>query len=165
MMAISTAHSASQLQALGFDYPMIPGSPSGSSINSTYSISQYPTVILIAPNKNIIEKDIWPISNTILRSKITNAGGTPTTCPTSDVTEAQINGISIFPNPAEDVLNISSGRDVMIKLFDLMGKQIDRILVAENAVYNCAHLDAGIYLLRVFDMDGQHLSTQKMMKK
>jgi len=36
----------------------------GDAINNTYGISAYPTYILIAPNHDIVEQDMWPIANT-----------------------------------------------------------------------------------------------------
>lgn len=54
--------------------------PPGGSINSTYSIGAYPTVILIKPDKSIAEQDIWPINNSILRSKINQHGGIESDC-------------------------------------------------------------------------------------
>lgn len=36
----------------------------GNAINSTYGISAYPTYILIAPDHDIVEQDMWPIANT-----------------------------------------------------------------------------------------------------
>jgi hypothetical protein len=54
--------------------------PPGGSINSTYMIGAYPTVIIVKPNQAIVEQDIWPISNSILRSKILQHGGIPQDC-------------------------------------------------------------------------------------
>ncbi len=54
--------------------------PPGGSINSTYGIGAYPTVILIKPDKSIAEQDIWPINNSILRSKINQHGGIESDC-------------------------------------------------------------------------------------
>lgn len=66
----------------GYDYIKIPDPPAPGTnpINATYGIGAYPTVILIKPNRAIAEQDIWPISNTILRSKIIQHGGIPKDC-------------------------------------------------------------------------------------
>lgn len=44
-------------------FPAISGNSGGSDINSTYEISAVPTLILIAPNHDIVEQDIWPIGD------------------------------------------------------------------------------------------------------
>lgn len=166
-MAVSTSHTISALQALqsqGNNYPMIPGSPQGSSINSTYSISAYPTVILIAPNKTIVEKDIWPISNSILRTKITNAGGIAQACPSTDIENPEIPGFSIFPNPVESDLTIVIDRSANIEIYDISGRLIDHFSVNSDVLYDCSHLQSGIYVLRATDADGQLISMEKFMK-
>lgn len=47
----------------GVEYPTISGVAGGTSICSQFQISQYPTVILIAPDRSIVINDLWPISN------------------------------------------------------------------------------------------------------
>ena len=46
-------------------FPSISGSSGGSSIFSTYQVGATPTIILIAPDQEIVEQDIWPISELI----------------------------------------------------------------------------------------------------
>jgi hypothetical protein len=81
-MLISTNHTQAQMLIppyTNYDYFKIPNPPGG-SINSTYIIGAYPTVIIIKPNRAIAEQDIWPINNSILRSKIIQHGGIPQDC-------------------------------------------------------------------------------------
>ncbi len=47
----------------GIEYPTISGTGGGTSICSQYGIGQYPTVILIMPNHQIVIQDLWPINN------------------------------------------------------------------------------------------------------
>ncbi len=163
-MAVSTAHTASQLNALGYDYPMIPGSPSGGSINSTYGIGYYPTTIIIAPNRAIVNQDIWPISNTILRNAITTAGGVPTTCPSTSVEEAEVTGISIFPNPVADVFEISNiTSKTQIEIFNMNGKLVDSFVSSENIIYNATSLESGLYFIRTLD-ESSNLASFKIIK-
>jgi len=44
----------------------------GNAVNSAYGISAYPTVILIAPDRTILEQDIFPVSN--ITTALPNAG-------------------------------------------------------------------------------------------
>jgi len=51
------------------------------AIVSTYGIGAYPTYILIAPNHDIVEQDMWPISNTqTFVTHFQNNGLTQSTC-------------------------------------------------------------------------------------
>ncbi|MBE0661700.1 MAG: T9SS type A sorting domain-containing protein [Bacteroidales bacterium] len=81
-MLISLNHSTAAMlnpPYSNYDYFKIPNPPGG-SINGTYGIGAYPTVIIIKPNRAIAEQDIWPINNSILRSKILQHGGIPQDC-------------------------------------------------------------------------------------
>ena len=47
----------------GVEYPTISGEAGGTGICNQYGIPAYPTVILIAPNRQIVIQDLWPINN------------------------------------------------------------------------------------------------------
>lgn len=59
-----------------YTYPMINSSTgNGLSVHSAYGISATPTYILIAPDKSVVENDMWPIANAqALITYITNRG-------------------------------------------------------------------------------------------
>ncbi len=95
---ISNNHSQGELlnpPYTNYEYIKIPNPPGG-SINSTYGIGAYPTVILIKPDRAIAEQDIWPINNTILRNKVIQHGGIP-----SDCTQPELFELSLEANPEE----------------------------------------------------------------
>lgn len=96
-MAISTNHTQAQLLNPPYsNYEFIKiANPPGGSINGTYMIGAYPTVIIIKPNRAIAEQDIWPINNTILRSKVIQHGGVPQDC------NAQTFELTLEVNPVE----------------------------------------------------------------
>ena len=51
-------------ETYGGTYPAVSGTEGGgNAVISTYGIGYIPTVILIAPNRDIVEQDIWPIDN------------------------------------------------------------------------------------------------------
>jgi hypothetical protein len=83
---ISNTHTQAQFLAPPFStYGSIKiPNPPGASIRAMYMIQASPTVILIKPDRAIAEKDIWPISNTILRNKIIQHGGIPKDCPAGE---------------------------------------------------------------------------------
>jgi PKD repeat protein len=83
-------------QTYGIEFPCISGvEGGGTAINNTYGINAYPTYILIAPNHDIVEQDMWPISSvqTFINYFQSNGlqqsecGGTLTAAFTSDATE------------------------------------------------------------------------------
>lgn len=68
--------------------------------------------------------------------------------------------ISVYPNPATDVLNISTTLDITtLEMFDILGKQV---LSAENIkTINVNQLNAGVYLLKITTNKGS--LTKKVM--
>lgn len=50
-------------QTYGVEYPTISGPAGGVNICNQYGIPAYPTVILIAPDRQIVIQDLWPINN------------------------------------------------------------------------------------------------------
>lgn len=66
-MEISTSDGDAACQTwaanYGVEYPTISTAGGGGTICNTYGISQYPTVILIAPDRSIVIQDLWPINN------------------------------------------------------------------------------------------------------
>jgi PKD repeat protein len=102
-------------QTYGVDFPCISGiEGGGTAINSTYGITAYPTYILIAPNHDIVEQDMWPISSvqTFINYFESNGleqaecGGTLNASFTSDVTEICENDVVSFSDAS--VGNITS---------------------------------------------------------
>ena len=65
-VSVSDGDAACQTWAAnyGVEYPTISTAGGGATIcNSLYQIGQYPTVILIAPDRSIKIQDLWPINN------------------------------------------------------------------------------------------------------
>lgn len=65
-VSVSDGDAACQTWAAnyGVEYPTISTAGGGATIcNSLYQIGQYPTVILIAPDRSILIQDLWPINN------------------------------------------------------------------------------------------------------
>lgn len=76
------------------------------------------------------------------------------------------NLISIFPNPAEDILTVQIGalQNVHYDLFDISGKLVERSkLNSEIPTINVNQLTAGTYLLRLSD-DHQNIKTLMFIK-
>jgi len=70
----------------------------------------------------------------------------------------QINQINVYPNPTSDVLYIQSSisieKEILIKLFDVSGKelffkQFDRLLKNNTYEIDMSNLDYGVYYLQI----------------
>jgi hypothetical protein len=67
----------------------------------------------------------------------------------ASVKENNIEGLNIFPNPADEVLNITSNStaDKNVQLFDLTGKKV--LDVTTVSTVNVSSLKAGIYVAKI----------------
>ena len=145
----------------GVEYPTVSGvEGGGTAVCTTYGITAYPTVILIAPNHSIVEQDIWPINTyTDVVTPLTNNGCVAATCPTG-ISE-QPSGISayMFPNPASDkvtlAMKVEETSNISISVLDLTGRVVMEEPVLkmyagnQNVTLNTQNLTGGLYYVRV----------------
>ena len=75
------------------------------------------------------------------------------------------NSIRIYPNPATEVITVSSNQDIQfVRIFNSTGKQVlDREPDSEQVQLHVASLDAGVYLLQVGTKS--RVSTKKIIIK
>jgi hypothetical protein len=84
---------------------------------------------------------------------------------TTDFSNSQT--ITMFPNPANDIVNISSDKDKLqrIELYSMTGSLIFKAdLNSKNYALNVSNYPIGTYLLRVFNQNNGTLNT-KIIKK
>ena len=69
----------------------------------------------------------------------------------TDIEENSVSEIALFPNPANDILNITSSETISeIEIVNVMGQVVKRIEVnADNAVCDVNELKAGVYMVRI----------------
>lgn len=166
-MAVSTNHTVAQMQSglSAYNFIKIPAPNGGSTANSAYSISAYPTFILIKPDKQIYDNDIWPIDNTILRSTVTTAGGTPQSCATA-IEEPKQNTISVYPNPASKFILVESGTktETQYEIYNFAGQKIKtgNINKTGQQLISTESLNEGQYFIRIYS-DNKILGIQKFV--
>lgn len=86
---------------------------------------------------------------------VTNAITTTNCDGTVGIEDESKNSFSIYPNPSNEVVNISTGTDkgdVTLSVYDFTGKRIDSRQLKNNAgvvQYNTAQFAEGVYILSV----------------
>ena len=112
----------------------------GGPINQTYGITATPTYILIAPNKTIVEQDMWPLASAqTLIDFITSNGGTAKTC-VAGVNENnnKYYEFSVHPNPTSDFITIDyiseKASDYNIEIYNILGELLKQIPVKSNNI-------------------------------
>jgi thiol-disulfide isomerase/thioredoxin len=160
----------------GAHYPAASGTEGGGdAVNTTYGITAYPTVIMIAPNHSIIEQDIWPIADAAyLYNLIQTNGGVAKSCPSSDVeenTDIQDINLLIMPNPTTGQANIyfgtKTGISYDIRIFDILGQEVyNHNISSANGGYVSHNVEAGslatgTYVVKIFE-DNNSVAVQKL---
>jgi len=107
----------------------------GDAVNSAYGISAYPTVVLIAPNRSILEQDIFPVSN--ITTALPNAGLNMAPCAVIQSWDC-VGGICVDPGtgmgmyPDQTSCNAVCGvseikeyttKKELLKITDLLGRK------------------------------------------
>jgi hypothetical protein len=73
--------------------------------------------------------------------------------------------VSIFPNPVEDMMYITSDCNATVEIFDVTGKKVESFQVDSQAALNTSHLQTGMYLIRAFNQEGQVIAVEKILKQ
>ncbi len=142
----------------------------GTAVCLDYGIGAYPTVIIIAPDKSIVEQDIWPIADgSYLAGVIEGHGGIPSDCTYVGDTEISQNKhadfLSVYPNPVIDYCEIgfylSKPDTYQFSLYNCVGV---RVMNFKNSTYSKGNhvlsismksLPSGTYLFRSLSSNGR----------
>ena len=129
--------------------PAISGAEGGGfAVHGDYSIQAYPTFILIDPEWNVVEQDIWPMSVDILDDVLQSYGLEQMTYVSSVEDEATV-ALTAWPNPAQDALQVEAAPGTQIALIDLVGREVVRTVALHNRmVLDLTTVPNGSYLLR-----------------
>lgn len=146
--------------------PVISKSGGSLTVGSTYAVYQWfinSTAISGATNRTYV-----PYANGIYRVRVSDAvgcsgysnaiqiAGVGVEMVTKDV-------ISVFPNPAADVVFIEAQQPVRAVLAGLEGRIITDVNDAKSI--SISHLAQGIYILKLYDGSGELLEVKKIVKE
>lgn len=153
----------------GEDAPPAASGTEGGGIDAEgpYNIGAYPTFILINPDGNIVEQDMWPLSNgaATFTSYFESHGLNQMVCSTAveEITDEAT--VSAYPNPTQDNLNVQmKGFNGMtnVALYNVMGEVVFQTATNANIErIDVAQLANGNYTLSIFNdtqMVNQHVS-------
>ena len=131
--------------------PAISGADGGGfSVHADYGVQAYPTFILINPDGNIVEQDIWPMNVNILDGVLQSYGLTQMTCGSPLSSEHNTaTHFNIWPNPASDALNVEASPGTQITLIDLLGRTVlQSVTLDQLTALDINAVPEGNYLLR-----------------
>ena len=68
-----------------------------------------------------------------------------------------------YPNPVEAQLNITTDHEALIIVRNIMGQELNRILIIGNSVISTSDWPSGVYLLELISNSNQLI--QRLIKK
>ena len=73
-----------------------------------------------------------------------------------------LNGVSIYPNPANSVLNIANAENASIEVFNMLGQSLySKSNISLNEQINVSHLTEGTYFVKI--ANGEAVKTSKFI--
>jgi len=141
----------------------------GAAAHALYNPVAFPTIILIQPDGQIVNQDIWPFNADIARELLSSHGIEAMASNTLDVDLVQ--DVCLTPNPAQasTVLSITSASQTKstLEVYSLSGQKMDAIPVTLQSGINEITLDTeayqnGAYIIHV-NINAQKAATLKML--
>ncbi|NOX46705.1 MAG: T9SS type A sorting domain-containing protein [Chlorobi bacterium] len=141
----------------GIGFPYISGINGNEvlTVYEDYDIGACPTQILIAPDKSILEQDIWSYEgDVVLVPVLENHGLVQNSCLVG-INEKREMTISLFPNPADRFINVrlhDQNRidDTKIEIFNILGKKQKSFeFVSRQMEIDISELDEGLHIMVV----------------
>jgi thiol-disulfide isomerase/thioredoxin len=157
-------------QTYGLTFPAVSGfDGGGNQIYHDYDIQSYPTVILIAPDREIVEQYIWEPTQQNINDAIVAAGGTLVDVPENRLVEE----FGLYPNPVVNgktrvEFSLKEAAAVTVDVFNLLGKRVYssgqemRPFGSHNISLNLEELPKGTYFTTLSAND-EVIATTKLI--
>lgn len=140
-------------ETYGVTYTTISGiEGNGAEIVSNYQIQAFPTIILIDPEGNIVEQDIYPIVNEYsVINPLESYGIIQSTCLTHIYEKTEVLDIKIFPNPTTGLFSIESPSNTTstVELYNNYGNLILSVNDIGLIQFDVGYLEKGVFTIHV----------------
>lgn len=84
----------------------------------------------------------------------------------SSISDVAAEQLSFYPNPFNTYLNIENiHSSAVLKIYENTGRMVYQQKIMEPTSLYLGHLNAGLYLVHIFDINGTSLSSGKLLKK
>ena len=82
------------------------------------------------------------------------------------IDEYAFSTLKLYPNPAQNIINIKSEEFVTVAIYNLIGEQMDILSVNDGTKISCdvSHLKAGLYLVALEDGEGNVVAKKVTLK-
>lgn len=131
--------------------PAVSADGGAGDVNTAFGIGAFPTVVLIGPDNKLIEQDIFPIGSVSVLEGTFPTGFTPTpiACSSLEVEENELSELSVYPNPATNLVNINfssvNAEQIEITVYNVLGEKIETIITESVIGENNTTIDLNKY--------------------
>jgi thiol-disulfide isomerase/thioredoxin len=136
--------------------PAVSAEGGAGAVDSNFGITAYPTYCLINPDNEIINLDIWPISNVGTFEAAFPSGFEPEPMECNPLgIEDLIQGVDfkVYPNPSDgSSINLRLSNDIQsadVKIFNILGKIVYSNHFDTNDISLQTNLSSGTYIVNV----------------
>lgn len=158
----------------GITYTNISGLDGGGhEVHEAYGVQTTPTVIIIAPNREILVQHIYPPEHESLVDSLLDVGANPQPCLTAVSEMKNEEVLSIGPNPVNNIANLnlsfSVGKIVEVKIYNLTGQQVSDVGASyypagkHRLKVDLTAEPEGFYFVQIIE-EKRVLTTQKLIK-
>lgn len=155
----------------GVTHPSVSGSQGGGNlVHNKYMVQSTPSVILIAPDREIIENYIWEPSHENLNAAILAAGGI--LVGTEEQLRPEDREVIVYPNPATDRVYVrfdaTRNAAYRMEVYNLTGAQVHRSKEVRlspgthRIEIDLPGLPGGTYFLRLLE-DGEQRNINRLI--
>lgn len=133
----------------GIEFHTISGDAGGTDICSQYIIYSYPTVILIAPDRQIVIRDLWPLANLQNVVDALEAQGLEQHSCTDGLSEST-SSLSLYPNPANECVTLNNESNGLVSIYNTLGQKVEEFYHEDNTLtINTSRYTNGVYIVRL----------------
>jgi len=144
-------------QEYGWNFPALSGIDGyGNEITEAYLVESFISVILIAPNREIVNQYIDPPTTNVLENLLALYGLNTSACTvgTENLAKQPDNNPMVFPNPARDFYDLSFNTvegSHYVGLYDLNGRLVHDygLHTLPFPRFALEDIEAGVYLVKV----------------
>lgn len=116
----------------GVTYPQSSGNEGGGNlVHQLYNVQGTPSIVVIAPDRLILQQNIYPPSTTNITAALLSAGALQQPCTTGLEADNNDKKFSLYPNPvknyAEVNFQLTRSRNIAVKVYNLTGQIITQI--------------------------------------
>jgi len=113
-------------------------------------------------------KHIYPLvfCLAMMAGVVTDSSAQAARGPMVSITSVNADQIKIYPNPASSLVTIAAPADKLgyITINNIIGKQIRKVQPSPDGLYDVSDLRKGVYIVRIFEKNGDLLKALRLSK-